>query len=141
MSLKKLLMIFLVLFFAFANFSHARWQKLSGGGEVDYTQYFDTDSVKLTENGKWRIWDLMDYKYPKVATNGEMLRSSKSYWEIDCKEYQIKLLTGSWFTGQMSSGQSMGLVRSGEYQYISPGSIGESLAIPLCTPEKINKPN
>ena len=140
MTYKNSLIFLLLLFSLFTNFCYARWQKLSGGGDSDYTQFFESDSLKITDDGKWRIWELIDYKNPKMGKNGEIARSSKQYWEIDCKEYQIKLITGSWFTGQMSSGQSLGTVRSGEYDHIQPGSIADGLAIPLCTPEKISKP-
>jgi len=140
MKPKISVVILIILFLSFANFSYAGWQKLSGGGDSDYTQFFEPDSLKITNDGKWRIWELIDYKNPKLGKNGEIARSSKQYWEIDCKEYQIKLITGSWFTGQMSSGESLGTVRPGEYFYIQPGSIADGLAIPLCTPEKLSKP-
>ena len=131
---KGLCLSLLLLFYA--NFTFAEWRRLSGGDGVDYTQYVDFDTLKITDDGKFRIWELMDYGSPKISTKGERVRSSKTYWEIECKDFKHKVLTGSWFTGQMGKGESMGIVREGEYGYIQPGSIGSFLASPLCTTQK-----
>jgi len=117
----------------YANNSFAQWQRLSGGPSADYTQYIDMSLVKLTDDGKWRIWELMDYQTPKMSTTGEFARSSKQYWEIDCKDFKHRVLSGSWFTGQMGSGSSLGTVRESDFIYIQPGSVGSYLATPLCS--------
>ena len=117
----------------YANNTFAQWQRLSGGPSADYTQYIDMSLVKLTDDGKWRIWELMDYQTPKMSTNGELARSSKQYWEIDCKDFKHRVLSGSWFTGQMGSGSSLGTVRESDFIYIQPGSVGSYLATPLCS--------
>ena len=125
--------IFLLLH---ANCTFAQWQRLGGGPSVDYTQYIDMSTVKLTDDGKWRVWELMDYQTPKISTTGQSARSSKQYWEIECKDFKHKLLSGAWFTGQMGSGDSLGTIREGDYAYIQPGSIGAFLATALCSSSK-----
>jgi hypothetical protein len=118
----------------YSNNTFAQWQRLSGGPSADYTQYIDMSLLKLTDDGKWRVWELMDYQIPKISTTGKVIRSSKQYWEIDCKDFKHRVLSGSWFTGQMGSGESLGgPVRESEYEYIQPGSVGAYLATPLCS--------
>ena len=125
-----------IVLLLFTNYALAQWQRLSGGPGADYTQYIDMSLVKLTDDGKWRVWELMDYQTPKNSTTGELARSSKQYWEIECKEFKHKVLSGSWFTGQMGSGNSLGTTREGDYTYIQPGSVGAFLATPLCSSTK-----
>ena len=60
-----------ILLLLFTNYAFAQWQRLSGGPSADYTQYIDMSLVKLTDDGKWRIWELMDYQTPKMSTTGE----------------------------------------------------------------------
>ena len=117
----------------YANNTFAQWQRLSGGPSADYTQYIDMSLINLTDDGKWRVWELMDYQAPKISTTGELARSSKQYWEIDCKDFKHRVLSGSWFTRQMGSGSSLGTVRESDFIYIQPGSVGSYLATPLCS--------
>lgn len=131
----KELSVLLALLFC-CNYSLAEWRRLSGGPPADYTQYIDLDTLKITDDGKIRIWELMDHKNPKPTVSGDLARSAKVYWEIDCQEFKHRVLAGSWFTGQMGNGQSLGSTKASEYSFIQPGSVAAGLATPLCSNTK-----
>lgn len=122
--------LFLLLY---TSSTYAEWNKLSGGDDSSYTQYIDFDTVKMLSKEKWRIWELIDYKATQTTSAGSKYKSTKIYWEVECTEFKHKVLTAARYSGQMGSGESLGTIQQGEYNYIVPGSIGAILATPLCT--------
>ena len=108
--------------------------KIPSASTSDGVHYIDLDSLKLTEDGKWRIWQLIDFKTPKQTTNGSLAKSQKIYWEIECSDFKIKVVTGTTFSGEMGNGEVLGATKSsGNFNFIEPGSIGAAIATPLCS--------
>jgi hypothetical protein len=129
----KNLFLFLALLFC-CDFSFADWQKIPGASTSDGVHYVDLESLKLTEDGKWRVWQLINFNVPKQTTNGSLAKSQKIYFEIECSDFKIKVLTGTTFAGEMGNGEVLGSTKSsGDYNFIAPGSIGSAIATPLCS--------
>lgn len=82
--------LFLILGLLFCcDILFADWQKIPNTSTSDGVHYIDLDSLKLTEDGKWRIWQLIDFKIPKQTTNGSLAKSQKIYWEVECSDFKI----------------------------------------------------
>ena len=94
----------------------------------EFIQYVDFATIR--RNGNFvKMWSLSDYKTVQKAADGQSYLSSKVQDEFDCKEEKTRLLAFTWFDGKMGSGKvvvSNGNVR-GEWEPISPGSVGEAL--------------
>ena len=126
--MKRLLMGLMLL--ATAGAASAEWTIVgdTGDGGDDFIQSVDRATIRRNGN-LVKMWDLKDYKTVQKSAAGKSYLSSKTQREFDCKEETSRQLAFTWFDGQMGNGKvvySIGNAR-GEWEPISPGSVGEAL--------------
>ena len=123
--MKKLLLIFALLFSTAMSSSpvRAEWTKL---GDMDgLTFYVDLERIRK-HDGYVYYWDLVDYLKP---TETGML-SGKAYIQVDCKLFSFKILSVSTHKEPMGNGTA---------DTFNPPNTGWQYAIPNTSRETVLK--
>ena len=104
----------------------AEWTYIAGTDE--YSVYIDFATIKQTSNG-YGAWTLHNYTPP--VKDGVL--SLVGLNEFDCKEEKVRSLQGTQYSGPMGRGAAFGgFNTTSEWNYVSPGSIGEQKLREAC---------
>lgn len=120
--------ILMVMLAVVSNSATAKWVEVAGNDR--YTSYADPATIRKVGN-KVKMWDLNDFKTRQAWKPGEgtgPYMSSKSLFEYDCKEEQMRMLSLSRHAENMSGGEVVASTDDpSNWSAVSPGSVGESL--------------
>lgn len=108
----------------YAASAMAEWVKV--GDSVGVTPYADIATIR--KNGdSVRMWVLDDYKNPVQMGSNPAFLSHKSQYEFDCKEGNLRELTGSFHSENMGKGLVIYFhdYKSPEWEAVPPDSIAE----------------
>jgi len=109
---------------ALAGPSHATWERLDqSGGDTFYL-----DKTTLKKGARPRIWVLADFS----EKDKSRYRSEKTYWEADCKEGLIRILTTISHSEKMGMGFSTQNSKPRQWDFPPPNTIKEAIFISLC---------
>jgi hypothetical protein len=108
----------------------AEWNFINGTD--DYDTYADKTTIRLRGNIA-RMWTLRDYKSPQKKAYGTYI-SAADYYEFDCFEEKVNLLSGTAYSKNMQEGE---VVKSFNYddkdwRHIAPGTIVVVLWVTAC---------
>jgi hypothetical protein len=113
---------------------YAEWVLVSGDDETGLTVYVDPDTIRRKEN-LVTMSGLIDYRTIQIIA-GDTLLSIQRPNEYDCAEERTRLLSFTWFSGNMGSGQ---VVHSDpdedKWIPVAPESIGQLLWKRACGKE------
>lgn len=121
----KLITIYLLLV---TSQVFAEWEKVDQN--IDGTEfYLDFDTMRK-HSGYIYIWSVDNYLKPNDG-----IMSEKLYNEIDCKEFKVRYLTGSFHAQPMGEGPAANLKMTGlnEWESYAPGSSGEHILKVVCS--------
>jgi hypothetical protein len=122
----KKLLITCLLMFPVLSFSQ-NWIRASYSDEATF--YVEVDSIKKIGNSR-RVWVMQDMV--KKGTNGVLSR--RNLEEFDCVEEKYKLIQVTTFSGNMGTGGIlMSFPASGEWNYISPGTLDHGVLRFACS--------
>ncbi len=97
--------------------------------DVGTVIYVDPSTIRKNGNLR-RYWVL--HNYAKADKDGDL--SVRGVVKTDCKEERRRDLQEDWFRGPMASGQrSGGSNRPSEWEYVAPGTSGESVMKFVCS--------
>lgn len=99
-------------------------------GIIDF--YINKEMPTLTGNG-YRMWALADIVHkPKSRSNLEGL-SWKDYYEVDCKENKLKVLSSITYSKPMGKGEVLHIQsKPSDWMFIAPNTILEELTKRPC---------
>ena len=127
--MKKLLLIFTLLFSAamYSSPVRAEWTKL---GDVDgNTFYLDLERIRK-HDGYVYYWDLLDYLKPTETG----VWSVKIYSQTDCKLFRFKFLSFSFYKEPMGEGTAdTSNAKDQEWKYPPPNSSRETALKKVCS--------
>jgi hypothetical protein len=104
--------------------AQAAWERLDqSGGDTFYL-----DKSTLKKGPRPRIWLLADFS----DKDKSRYRSEKTYWEADCKEGVIRILTTISYSEKMGAGFSTQNTKSRPWDFPAPQTIKEAIYISLC---------
>ena len=121
--MKRLLMGLMLLVTATAT--SAGWTQV-GEGDA-FVQYVDRATIR--RNGNFvKMWDLADYNTVQTVGSVPYL-SQKEYYEYDCKEERVRMLSFIWTDGKMGNGKVVSVVdETGSNWFpVSPRTFAEKL--------------
>lgn len=125
-------------FFIFAIFSSnvaAEWTKVDKTAVS--TMYFDKATISKNENGSLvQLWRMDNFIRSQV-TKGKSRFSLKIQYEYDCRNFQLRVLGFSWYSGQMGEGEVVysNTVPSSEQMPIMPNSYDDEFWKIACDEE------
>ena len=106
----------------------ADWTKVSRHEEKDATFYVDPSRIK--EDGEVRrAWVAMD-----IGPNSKVGAGSSvvSLYEFKCKKDMSRIATSSSYSGHKGEGQLLASEKDGEWDYVQPDSIQDSILKFVC---------
>lgn len=126
---KLILIITLFISVMFSSTSFAKWTFIIEGVEGDKF-YLDFDRMRK-HSGNVFIWELHDYLKP----DSDATLSEKIYSEVDCEKFRTKMLSSTFHSLPMGKGTPQDFETSNlnEWNYPSPGSVGEILLEEICS--------
>jgi|TARA_Y100000031_G_C8128513_1_gene341718 hypothetical protein len=121
---------YLLLFFLLINntgFAEYTWKKIAYSIDGNVT-YVDDRTIKVV--GEMRYY-LMLTDYAKPTSFGHL--SSKNYMQVNCANYNIKLLKNFYYDEPMANGEPSE-INSTESEWVTflPGSLGEKIVKYVC---------
>jgi len=126
--MKKLLLIFALLFSTAMSSSpvRAEWTRV---GDVDgLTFYVDLERIRK-HDGYVYYWDLVDYLKP--TETGTL--SAKTYVQVDCKLFSFNILSVSTHKEPMGEGTADTFTPNQDWQYASPNTSRETVLKKMCS--------
>jgi len=121
--MKKLILLLLLLLVSQSVMAEWTYVAESYGDKT----YVDISTIKKTENGIFKIWDLLDYNEPKPYGKGLKLTSIVTSLEYDCNREVVRHLFYVVYGTHMGLGNSIsqedGLQKWTE---LAPNSVGRS---------------
>ena len=127
--MRKLTLILTTLIFSVMfspSTSFAEWTKVSEN--VGATFYVDFERIRK-HDGYVYYWELIDYLKPDEDGNF----SAKVYFQVDCKKFRLKLLSGSSHKGSMGGGTGeIDNTPDKDWNYPPPDSSGEETLKSVC---------
>ncbi len=110
---------------------YAEWMRVI---EIDegLTAYVDPDTIRR-KGELVKMWTLFDYKTVRTVAATSYL-SSRSQRQFDCAEERTRVLSFTWFSGKMETGDI--LVSNNDelkWQPVSPRTIDEFLLTFACS--------
>ena len=108
----------------FSTGAMAEWTYIASSEDNAFDVYIDKTTIRKRGNVA-KMWELQDYKAPKKAASGSYL-SAKALQEHDCVEIRSRLLTLTYFSDNMVSGQVIfnHQMDDSKWADIAPGSMG-----------------
>jgi len=117
----------------------AKWTRVHKNDELGLTLYADYATIRKSGDIT-KIWSMGDFEtMQKIKMGGKKKKylSSKSRWEFNCKENQLRLLASVFFSDNMSRGTrllySSGRSLSFARLWMQVETVGESLGTLLKT--------
>ena len=123
--MKKLLTLLFSILISFN--SYGEWSEVSIGVSSGNTTYLDNDTIR-EKDGYVYFWSLQD----RVKPNDYGDMSIKTYWQGDCDLKKMRSLTNIFFPQPMGEGIPETDYPPREWQYQSPGSVGEGFLDYAC---------
>ena len=102
-----------------------QWEEFETTSEATF--YLDPATIK-NQGGAVRVWAVQDFKTMRERN----ARSNVNLVEINCKEERYRLLALTEYSGQMGQGRSLTTSNSGEWNYIVPRTVMNSLMRRIC---------
>lgn len=116
-----------------SNSAMAKWINVSSGDD-DSRYYFDMDTKRKNKNIV-KVWVLSDYK---TAIEGDL--SAKRLQEFDCKDSTLRSVAGSYYTGNMGSGNvTTSINKVNDWRPVIPETIGETLWKYACGKNEVSE--
>ncbi len=106
---------------------------VSTGTDI-FTQYVDLASMRKTGTAL-RVWALRDFDTVVVDKDGDRYLSSKTLYEIDCKDWRSRLLSLIQYSDNMGKGNIVWSTSGtfiGNWDFVVPESIGELIQKAAC---------
>ena len=100
----------------------AKWTRVHKNDELGLTLYADYATIRKSGDIT-KIWSMGDFETvqeTKMGGKKKKYLSSKSQWEFNCKENQLRLLSSVFFSDNMSRGTRL-LYASGRSLYFDRG--------------------
>lgn len=104
----------------------ATWEKVASDDDDDGSMYVDRATIRKS-GATVKMWDVMSYQKIRNARGVEPFFSIRSLSEYDCNAEKYRLLSYSFHTGKMASGQiSSSDTEVRNWKPIPPGTLVES---------------
>jgi hypothetical protein len=114
-----------------SNSAIADWVEIQVSANDKVTAYAKTDNIRKV-GGKVKMWGLFDLKGSDEIF-GKSYMSMIFQDEYDCKEYQLRNLALSFYSGNMGDGEVIDASsNSGKWQPIAPGTLENALLKRAC---------
>ena len=117
--------VFVLLLMTLAGSARAEWVKYLEGGKLGMrsTSYYDPTTIKRLGD-LVRVWVYAENSVP-VRREGDQLAqwSSRTQYEINCKNQQWRPLRGTVYSGPMMSGEIFSETGLGEWADISGSTL------------------
>lgn len=117
--------IFLMILAIVSGGAGAEW--VVAGRDETWTVYFDPATIRRTGDIV-KMWRLFDFRTTQVREGFKPFMSSRGQHEYDCKEERARMLSVSWHSGSMTSGDVVASTSNpGSWDPVPPDSTIELL--------------
>jgi hypothetical protein len=110
-----------VMFALVCSGAHAEWSRISYFDQGDF--YIDRATIARVGDHR-EVWSMLDYRSPKMDSNGKIYRSSRSMLQFQCENKMARAIHMSFYSGSMLRGNEISKM----------GSLKEWAAVPPDTP-------
>jgi len=95
------------------------------------TTYADPDTIRR-KGELVKMWALFDFETVQIG-GGTSYLSMRVQRQFDCADERTRLLTGTWFLGNMGTGDiSLDFDEERKWQSVPPGSVSQALWTIAC---------
>jgi hypothetical protein len=125
--------ILLIVPFFITELAYGEWTKITTSSDANV--YIEESTVRRSGD-KVKVWNLFDFKVEQVVS-GRRFHSARSMMEYDCVGENERLLSHSFHSLKMGLGNTVHTESAvGNWEPVSPTSIGRSLFDHLCQKDK-----